>query len=186
METIEAINRVNGVNLDVLGATVQAIKNDPVLGHSKFRARNVWIDANHNVNYVTGFYGARQEISHKQSFELHADEPPILAGGDEAPNPVEYLLSALASCVVTSLVAHAAVKGIEIKALETEVEGDLDLNGFLGIDPKAPKGFTDIRVRMRVDAPGESLIKLRRLAAFSPVYNTLITDPKVTLTVEAG
>jgi len=185
METIEVINRVNGVNLDALSETVQAMQNDPVLGQSKFRVRNVWVDANHNTNFVSGFYGARQENTHKQTFELHADEPPMLGGGDEAPNPVEYLLSALASCVTTSLVAHAAVHGIEIRSLESEIEGDIDLNGFLGLDPKVPKGFTDIRVKMHVDAPGENIIKLKRLAAFSPVYQTLISNPNVSLEVNA-
>ena len=55
-----------------------------------------------------------------------ADDPPNLAGHDEAPNPVEHLLHALASCLTTSMVAHAAVRGIAIEALESELEGDRD------------------------------------------------------------
>ena len=103
---------VNGINLDVLLGTVNAIKKDPDLGRCRFRASNKWIGAAHNCTTVTGFYAAKQEIDHKQKFEMHADEPAILAGEDAAANPVEHLLTALASCVTTSMVAHAAIRGI--------------------------------------------------------------------------
>jgi uncharacterized OsmC-like protein len=87
------------------------------LGACRFRASNTWLSGNHNRSTVTGFHGARQEIAHRQSFTLDADEPAILAGNDEGANPVEHLLHALASCLTTSMVAHAAVRGIEIEEL---------------------------------------------------------------------
>ena len=177
-------NFVNGINMDVLKATVSAIQTDPELGKSRFRATNKWIDANHNCTTVTGFYGAKQDLAHKQPFELHADEPPILAGADEGANPVEHLLHALASCVTTSIVAHAAVKGIHIEELESHLEGDIDLRGFLGLDAKVPKGYTDIRVTFKVKTDEENLPKLKKLAEFSPVYNSLIHGTKVDITVE--
>ncbi len=184
MKTEESVNRVNGINLNVLKETVSAMRGDPELGKSKFRARNKWIDANHNCTTITGFYGAKQEMRHKQEFELHADEPPILAGGDEGANPVEHLLNALASCVTTSMVAHAAVKGIHIEALESELEGDIDLRGFLGLAPDVPKGYTNIRVKFKVKTNEENMEKLKRLAEFSPVYNSLIHGTKVDIEVE--
>ena len=78
MATEERVNRVNGINLDVLKETVSAIKGDPELGKCHFRARNKWIDANHNCSTISGFYGAKQEHTHKQKFELHADEPRVV------------------------------------------------------------------------------------------------------------
>ena len=176
--------RVNGINLNVLQETVNAIKNDPELGSCKFRATNKWIDANHNCTTVTGFYGAKQEIDHKQKFELHADEPPILAGQDQGANPVEHLLNALASCVTTSMVAHAAVRGIEIQELESELEGDIDLRGFLGLASDVPKGYTDIRVKFKVKTEEQNMERLKSLASFSPVYNSLINGVKVDIQVE--
>ena len=176
--------RVNGVDLETLNETITAIQNDPGLGQSKFRARNKWMGGNQNRTTVSGFYAAREEIPHKQAFEMQADEPPILAGDDEAPNPVEHLLNALASCVTTSMVAHAAVRDIEIDELESELEGDIDLNGFLGLNPDTPKGYTDIRVNFKVKTDPENLEKLRSLAEFSPVYNTLLHSPNVTIDVE--
>ena len=83
---------------------------------------------------------------------LEADEPPLLLGRDQGANPVEYLLHALAACVTTSMVYHAAAKGIAIEEVESTVEGSLDLRGFLGVDPKVRKGYENIRMNFRIKA----------------------------------
>jgi uncharacterized OsmC-like protein len=176
--------KVNGIRMETLLGTVNAIEQDPELGACKFRARNKWLDGNRNCTTVTGFYGAKQEIAHKQPFVLHADEPPILAGNDEGANPVEHLLNALAACVTTSMVAHAAVRGIHIEELESELEGDIDLRGFLGLDGEVPKGFTDIRIGFKVKTDVNNMERLKRLTAFSPVLNTLTQGARVDIKVE--
>jgi uncharacterized OsmC-like protein len=175
---------VNGVDVDTLMGTVNAIKDDPSLGACRFRARNAWIGGTYNRSTVTGFYGAGQEIAHKQSFTMNADEPAVLAGSDDGANPVEHLLHALASCLTTSMVAHAAVRGIRIEALESELEGDLDLRGFLGLDPDVPKGYTAIRAKFRVKADPADMERIRDLAAFSPVFNTLTNGVPVEVRVD--
>jgi uncharacterized OsmC-like protein len=175
---------VNGVDLDTLSATVLAIQAEPELGASKFRAHNDWLGGNHNRSTVTGFYGAKQEIAHQQTFTMDADEPAILAGHDQGANPVEHLLHALASCLTTSMVAHAAVRGIVIEDLESDFEGDLDLRGFLGLALDVPKGYTQIRANFRVRAKPEDLPKLRELAKFSPVYNTVRKGTDIVLSIE--
>ena len=115
-------SEINGVDRDTLMETVEAIKAEPALGACRFRARNTWLGGNHNRTTVTGFHGAKQEIEHRQTFTMDADEPAILAGNDEAANPVEHLLHALASCLTTSMVAHAVVRrGIGIEELESEL-----------------------------------------------------------------
>jgi len=176
---------VNGIHMETLLGTVNAIQQEPELGESKFRASNVWLGGNRNQSTITGFYGAKQEIAHKQKFVLDADEPPILAGNDDGANPVEHLLNALAACVTTSMVAHAAVRGIRIEALESELEGDIDLRGFLGLADDVAKGFTDIRIRFKVKADEQNLEKLKRLTAFSPVLNTITKGATVDIQVEA-
>jgi uncharacterized OsmC-like protein len=174
--------RMNGVELDKLMTTVNAIKSEPELGASRFRVRNIWLGGNHNRSAVSGFYGARQEMTHKQTFVMDADEPAILAGDDEGANPVEHLLHALASCLTTAMVAHAAVRGIEIEEMESELEGDLDLQGFLGL-ANVPKGYTSIRAKFRVKAKAEDVARIRELANFSPVFNTLTNGAKVEVEV---
>jgi uncharacterized OsmC-like protein len=175
---------VNGIHMETLLGTVNAIEQEPDLGASKFRASNVWLGGNRNQSTITGFYGAKQEIAHKQKFVLDADEPPILAGNDDGANPVEHLLNALAACVTTSMVAHAAVRGIRIQALESELEGDIDLRGFLGLADDVAKGFTDIRVKFKVKTDEQNLKRLKRLTAFSPVLNTITQGAAVDIQVE--
>ena len=182
--TPSTTRQINGVDLDTLQATVQQIKDDPGLGACRFRARNAWLGGNRNRTTVTDFHGAGQDIPHLPPFTLEADEPPIMAGHDEAANPVEHLLHALASCLTTSMVAHAAVRGIPIEALESELEGDIDLNGFLGLAPEVPKGYTEIRARFRVKARPEDLPRIRELAAFSPVFNTISNGARVLVDVQ--
>ena len=175
---------INGIEIDTLKATIGAIRNEPDLGACHFRATNKWLSGNHNRSRVTGFYGAQQEIAHKQTFRMDADEPAILAGNDKGANPVEHLLHALASCLTTSMVAHAAVRGIQIDELESEFEGDIDLRGFLGLADDVPKGYTAIRAKFRVKADPADLETLRGLAAFSQVFNTLTSGTDVDVKVE--
>ncbi len=163
--------------------TVKAIQADPELGVCHFRATNQWLNGNHNRSTVTGFYGAKQEMQHKQTFTMDADEPAILAGDDNGANPVEHLLHALASCLTTSMVAHAAVRGITIEEVESEFEGDIDLNGFLGLDANVPKGYTAIRAKFRVKADPKDMDQIRELVKFSPVYNTLTNGTPVDVQV---
>lgn len=183
-DTAAARTVVNGVDVDTLMGTVNAIATDGGLGACRFRASNAWIDGSHNRSTVKGFYGARQEIAHTQTFTMDADEPAILAGADLGANPVEHLLHALASCLTTSMVAHAAVRGIRIHALESELEGDIDLRGFLGLAADVPKGYTAIRASFRVDAAQEDLPRIRELAEFSPVFNTLMQGTRVDVQVQ--
>ena len=177
-------NKVNGIDMDILQGTISAIRQEPELGKCKFRVSNKWLSGNHNCTTITDFYGAKQENSHKQPFELHADEPPILAGEDQGPNPVEHLLNSLAGCLTTAMVAHAAVRGIHIEELESEIEGDLDINGYLGLSKDVPKEYTGIRVKIKVKTDVDNMERLKRLAEYSPVYNTLIHGTNVDIQVE--
>jgi uncharacterized OsmC-like protein len=184
IDQTETNTRINGIEIDTLVGTVNAIKKDPQLGACHFRACNTWLSGNHNRSTVTGFFGAKQEIAHKQTFTMDADEPAILAGDDQGANPVEHLLHALASCLTTSMVAHAAVRGIEIEELESKLEGDIDLRGFLGLSKDVPKGYTNIRANFRVKAKPEDVEKIRELAKFSPVFNTITNGADVAVNVE--
>ena len=179
----EVSTMVNGIDMDILMDTVQAISNESELGKCHFRASNKWKGGSKNSTTIGNFFGAGQENEHKQNYVYHADEPTILAGYDDAANPVEYLLHALAACVTTSMVAHAAVKGINIEELESTLEGDIDINGFLGLDPEVPKGYTDIRVKFKVKSDGET-DQLRELLEFSPVYRTITEGANVDVQIE--
>ena len=112
-ETLMAEEQIlNGVNVTAVTELVKNIEADPELGQCKFHIKNNWKTCGQNQSKIESFYAAKQEIPHKTPFTLKADEPNILAGHDTEPNPVEHLLNALASCLTTSLVYHAAIRGI--------------------------------------------------------------------------
>jgi uncharacterized OsmC-like protein len=80
--------------------------------------------------------------------------------------------------------AHAAVRGIEIQELESELEGDIDLRGFLGLASDVPKGYSQIRLKFKVKTDEQNMERLKSLATFSPVYNSLINGVKMGIQVE--
>ena len=184
MTTTNTKTVANGINMEALGKTVKAIQDDPELGKSTFRIHNKWVSGGVNQTCVQNFQSLGQENSHQQQFELHADEPLSFGGTDEGANPVEHLLNSLAACVTTSMVAHAAVRGIPIEEIESQVEGDIDIRGFLGLDPKVPKGYQNIRITYQIKAAPEDLPKLKELAEFSPVYNTITQSANVDIQIE--
>jgi hypothetical protein len=96
---------VNGVNVDQLVATVNAIKQNPDLARFQFRAHNEWIGGGHSRTSIQGFYGAGQEdTSRGKPFILEGDEPPVLLGANAGPNAVEAALHALASCLAVGFI----------------------------------------------------------------------------------
>ena len=174
---------LNGVDVEQLFGNVDAIKNAPVLGRFKFRAKNKWINGGHNITTIKNFHGVQQEHDHANPFELDADEPPLLLGKDIGPNPVEYALTALVACVTTSLVYHAAAKGIKLNAVESRLEGDIDLRGFLGISDDVRRGYDNVRIYYKIDAdvPNEQLEELIQMGTkFSPVFDTFTNPVNVT------
>ncbi len=183
MSEQKTINLVNGVNMDALGETTRAIQEKPELGKSKFHIRNKWINGGYNRTSVTDFFSAGKSMSHKQAFELDADEPVVMGGADKGANPVEHLLHALAACVTTSMVCHAAVQGIRIDELESELEGDIDLRGFLGLSQEVRKGYRNIRINFKVKTDEENLEKLKMLTQFSPVFDVVSNGTSIDIQI---
>lgn len=175
---------VNGVNVTGLFQTVDAVKANPVVAKFRFDVKNNWLDGPHNRSIINGFHGAMQDIERPQSFLLHADEHPILLGRDQGPNAGEYLLHALAACVTSTLIFHAAARGIVLDAVESKVEGDVDLRGFLGLDQNVRNGFQDIRMSFEIaaDVSDEELQEIAKLGpTFSPVLDTLTKGVPITV-----
>ncbi len=184
MSDQKTISLVNGIDMDALQTTVNAIKDPPQLAESKFHIHNKWIKGGYNRTTVTDFFSAGQNISHKQTFELNADEPLVLGGQDKVANPVEHLLHALAACVTTSIICHAAAHGIRIDELESELQGDIDLRGFLGLSRDVRKGYRNIQIKFKVKTDEEDLEKLKALSDFSPVFDVVTNGTSVDIQIE--
>ena len=178
MSTTEATIR-NGVDTTQLFGTLDAVRADPSIAKFQFRARNRWIAGAHNRSTIRDFYAANQEdTSRTKEFVLDAGEPAILLGTDTGANPAEYLLHALAACLTTSLVYVAAARKVRLTEVESTLEGDMDVQGALGLSDDYRNGFEQIRVSFRVsgDAPEEKLREVveraqQRSAVFDMVSN---------------
>lgn len=174
---------VNGVDCDQLFGTMDAIKGTPTIAKFKFRAQNQWINGGHNRTTIGDFYGACQAQPRNKPFVLDADEPPVLLGEDQGANPVEYLLTALAACMTTSIVYHAAARGIKLEEVKSTLEGDLDLHGFLGLSKSVRPGYEKIRVTFKVKGDG-SAEELTELTKYSPVFDVVSKSVPVSVRVE--
>lgn len=186
MTTTDSIQTPNGVDVNQLGRTVEAIQADPDLAHFRFRAHNVWLGGGHSRTQVHGFWGAGQEdTTRSEAFVLDGDEPPVLLGSNEAPNAVEVVLHALASCLAVGVAYNAAAQGITIRSLEFDLEGRLDLHGFLGLSPDIRAGYQHIEVTYRIDsdAPDSDLDELcAHVQRTSPVLDMLRHPVDVSVT----
>lgn len=176
---------LNGLDLEQMTATVEAIKNDPTLARFEFRNENQWIDGGGNRSTIQGFYGAgREDDSREKPFVFMNGEPPVLLGKNEGANPVEFLLHALAGCVTTTFVLHAAARGIKVNRLSTSLKGQIDLQGLLGLDESVPAGYESIEILMDVDADctEEELDDLFDFArGHSPTCNTVCRPVPVSI-----
>jgi uncharacterized OsmC-like protein len=176
---------INGLDTERMGETVAALKADPTLARFEFRAHNHWISGGENRSTIKDFYGAgAEDRSRGEAFTFTNGEPPVLLGANEGANPVEFLLHALAGCVTTTTVLHAAARGIEIERLTTRLVGDIDLQGLLALDD-VPAGYRQIRIEMDIEARNADEAALDDLLRFaqehSPVCNTVCRPVPVVL-----
>jgi len=185
METIT--KKINGFSTEEIAQVVTAIQENAKIAEFELRVENTWIDGGHNRSYIQGFYGACQEdTSRTDPFIIDNDEPPILLGNNKGANPAEALLHGLLGCMTTSMVLLAAAHGIEVTAVSSKVEGDVDIRGFLGLDPNAKKGFQQIRVAFNVEGVSETeKQELLNLAKCSPMYHSLINPMDVQVSINA-
>lgn len=180
-----ARTHLNGLDLRQMTETVALLQQQPPLARFEFRARNRWVSGGENRSRIKEFYGAgAEDTSRTDGWEFVNGEPPVLLGHNEGANPVEFLLHALAGCITTTTVLHAAARGIDIARLATELEGDLDLQGFLALDPAVAPQYQGIRVRMDIEADCSDA-ELDDLLAFvhehSPVCQTIAQPVPVVL-----
>ena len=175
---------VNNVPVDQLVETMQAIRKEPKIAKFVFRARNDWQDGGYCRATANEFHGALEDHARTAPYTFDMDEPPVLLGQDRGANPVEYLLAALSGCLTTSLVFHAAARGIELTRVESTYEGDIDLHGFLGMDDNVRNGYEGVRVTFKVEgnASDEELDELVQVARErSPVFDVVTNGTPVSV-----
>jgi len=143
---------VNGINVDDLFALIEGIRQDPAKGASRWHVATSWQGQTRSRSQVEGFGIGSEEVARR--FTIDIDEPRELGGSNRFANPQEYLTAALNACVTVGYVAQCAVHGIVLESLVIETEGEIDLRGFLGIDPAVPNGFESLRYTVRIKGNG--------------------------------
>lgn len=175
-------SHLNGFSMADITGTVHAIQANPEIAQFEFRVKNKWIKGGHNRSHIQGFYGGGQEdLSRKKPFVYDNSEPPILLGNNEGANPVEYILHGLAGCMTTTMVLHAAANGIEVESVESSLEGDLDVQGFLGLNEQVRNGYQRIRVTFKIEGnlTEDQKMKLQAFVRKSPVFDIVTNQVPV-------
>ena len=136
----------NGVDTPKLFATIGAVAAQPALAQFRFRAQSRWVSGTQSRTTIAGFYGVGAEMQHEAPFQASADHPKVLCGEDNGPAPVEWVLHALAACLTAGIANISAARGVTLHSVDCSVEGDIDLQGILGLSDKVRNGFQAIRV----------------------------------------
>ena len=178
----------NGVDTATLFATIDAVRGTPELAQFRFRAQNTWKSGTNSQSTLHAFYGAKQEMTHKQPYTYDADHPVVLVGTDNAPTPVEFLLHALAGCLTAGIANIAAARGVNLDSVESTVEGEIDLLGVLGLSKETRNGFQKIQVnfKLRGDHPDKLAAVVEQSRARSAVFDVLTNGVPVDIAVDAG
>src|SRR5215211_7074373 len=177
---------LNGVNTPVLMATINAVRENPPLAKFQFRASSRWVEGTYSESWVESFSGAGGEHTHQSRFSLTGDHPAVLVGQDRGMTPVEFLLHGLAMCITAGIGNIAAARGVTLTSVESQVEGDIDLQGILGLSDQVRNGYERIRINFTIagDAPADKLREIvEQSRARSAVFDVLTNGVPVDITV---
>ncbi len=171
---------INGLDPEKLMKVVETVKQNWEVGRTVWKASTTW-------------KGGFKVETCSREFTLRADEPEMLCGTNTAANPVEMVLQAYGACLSIGYAMNAAVRGIRIDDIKIDLEGEIDLPGFLGLEPpeklhmdKLP-GFKNItaKVKIKADADAKTLQELHKhVVSTSPVGLTLSRPVKIDTALE--
>jgi len=177
----------NGVNVGALLGAREALATAPEAARFRWRTTCRWINGVQSRSTVDGFFGLGAEQSHKARFSFDADHPEIFAAEDNGPTPVEYALVGLGACLTAGIAAVAQHRNIQLRSVSATIEGSMDIQGILGMDPDVRNGFDGIKVVYTIDAdatPEDIRALVAQSQKRSAVYD-LITNP-TNVTVEVA
>ncbi len=176
----------NGVNVEALLAAREALTAAPEAAQIKWRAACEWKNGTYTHSTVEGFFGLGEEQKRKSTFNFDADHPECFASEDRGATPVEYVLVGLASCLTAGVAAVAQRRKIQLRSVTATIEGGMDIQGILGIDPDIRNGFDGIKVSYKIDADAsEKDIKaiVAQSQKLSAVYDIVANPTNITVDV---
>ena len=179
----------NGVNVGALIEAREALTEMPEAARFTWRASCQWMNGTHSRSTVEGFFGLGEEQRHKTSFTFETDHPEIFAAEDRAATPVELVLSGLAGCLTAGIASVAQNREIQLHSVKATLEGAMDIQGILGIDPDVRNGFSGIKVTYDIDAdatPDEIEAIVAQSQKRSAVFDVITNPTNVTVQVRSA
>jgi uncharacterized OsmC-like protein len=176
----------NGVNVEALLGAREALTEAPQAAAFKWRATCEWQHGTHSRSEVEGFFGLGEEQKHRSRFAFDADHPELFASEDKGATPVELVLVGLAGCLTAGVAAVAQNREIQLHRVSATLEGDMDIQGILGIDSDVRNGFSAIKVTYDIDAdasPDEVRALVAQSQKRSAVYDIITNPTNVTVEV---
>lgn len=143
---------VNGINVDDLFALIDRVRQGAEKGKTNWRVTTTWQGQTRSRAQIEGFGIGGEPVPRR--FSIDIDEPCELGGTNQFANPQEHLIAALNACMTVGYVAQCAVRGITLESLEIDTDGEIDLRGFLGIDPAVPPGYEKLTYVVRIKGSG--------------------------------
>ena len=143
---------VNGINVDDLFALIDGVRREPAKGKTNWHVTTTWQGQTRSRAQVESFEIGGERVPRR--FSIDIDEPYELGGSNSFANPQEHLIAALNACMTVGYVAQCAVRGITLESLAIETGGEIDLRGFLGIDPAVPPGYENLSYTVRIKGSG--------------------------------
>jgi NAD(P)-dependent dehydrogenase (short-subunit alcohol dehydrogenase family) len=143
---------VNGINVDDMFALIDDIKRELTKGKTNWHVITTWQGQTRSRAEIERYKMGREKVL--RQFSIDTDEPRELGGSNKFANPQEHLIAALNACMTVGYVAQCAVRGITLESLSIETDGEIDLRGFLGIDPAVPPGYETLSYTVRIKGSG--------------------------------
>jgi uncharacterized OsmC-like protein len=176
----------NGVNVQALLDAREVLRGAPEAAQFTWRASSRWENGVQSTTKISNFFGLGEEQSHKTETEFSADHPEVFAATDNGITPIEYLLVGLAGCLTAGVASVAQNRGIQLRSIESRVEGNHDIRGILGVDSDVRNGFNDVKVTFSIDAdatPEEIEALVAQSQKRSAVFDALTNPTDVTVEV---
>ena len=176
----------NGVNVPALLAAREALSAAPEAARFQWRARTEWVNGTHSRTTVEEFAGLGTDHNHREAFRFEADHPEVFASDDNGATPLELVLAGLGACLTAGVAAVATNRGVQLRSVTAHLDGDMDIQGILGIDRDVRNGFSDIRVRYEIDADApradiEAIVAQSQKR--SAVYDAITNPTNITVEV---
>ena len=160
---------VNGINVDDLFALIDDVKRDASKGRTNWHVTTTWQGQARSRAEIESYEIGGKKVPRR--FSIDIDEPRELGGSNRFANPQDHLIAALNACMTVGYVAQCAVRGITLESLAIETDGEIDLRGFLGIDPGVAQGYEDLSYTVHIKGDGTK-------EQFAEVHNAVMaTSP---------